>query len=568
MSRRLAWCLFAAAAGALLLLFLVPLWSVLRGGFFEDGAFTLRYLAGVFRNPIYAEGLRNSLLIALATTACATGLALPLAWLADRHDFAGKRALTGLVLVPMILPPFLGAIGFQQLFGQYGAFNALLGLGPVDWLGRGGMAGVVALQALALYPVVYLNAAAALANLDPALEEAAENLGCTGLRKFFRITLPLIMPGVFAGGILVFIWSFTELGTPLLLNFTRCAPVQVFDALKEIGADPFPYALVFVLLAAAVLLFAGGRLLFGRRGHAMTSRGISAAAPRRVRGWRGALCALPFAAVIGVALLPHVAVILTSLSEPGAWYRSVAPAGLTAANYAEALGHEMTVGSIQNSLLYASLAVLMNLVLGLAIALVVVRSDLPGRGLLDTAAMLPLAVPGLVMAFGYLAFSNRLSNQEWVKESPFWQSLLDVRANPTLFLVVAYSVRRLPYMVRSAVAGLQQTSVTLEEAAQNLGATPLRTLRRVTLPLIAANLIAGGMLAFAFSMLEVSDSLILAQREDHYPITKAIFELFQLIGTGPFLAAALGVWAMLFLGTCILGASLILGRRMGALFRV
>ena len=182
--------------------------------------------------------------------------------------------------------------------------------------------------------------------------------------------------------------------------------------------------------------------------------------------------------------------------------------------------------------------------------------------------MLPLAEPGLVMAFGYLAISSQFSNANWVKESPFWRAVFDVRVNPTLFLVIAYAVRRLPYMVRSAAAGLQQTSVTFEESAANLGAAPFTTLRRITLPLIIANLIAGALLVFAFSMLEVSDSLMLAQRMDFYPITKTIYELFQLIGTGKYLASAMGVWAMGFLTITIIGASLILGKKLGALFRI
>jgi len=123
-------------------------------------------------------------------------------------------------------------------------------------------------------------------------------------------------------------------------------------------------------------------------------------------------------------------------------------------------------------------------------------------------------------------------------------------------------------MVRSAVSGLQQTSVTLEEAAANMGASPLQTVQRITVPLITANLIAGAMLAFAFSMLEVSDGLMLAQRADFYPITKTIYELFQLIGTGQYVASALGVWAMLFLAITIMGCSLLLGKKMGALFRI
>ena len=155
-----------------------------------------------------------------------------------------------------------------------------------------------------------------------------------------------------------------------------------------------------------------------------------------------------------------------------------------------------------------------------------------------------------------------------MRESSFWSSIFDVRVNPTLFLVIAYAIRRLPYMVRSAVAGLQQTSETFEEAAANLGAPPVRTLRSITLPLITANLMAGLLLAFAFSMLEVSDSLMLAQQAQFYPITKTIYELFQLLGTGRYLASALGVWAMMFLTVTIVGVSILLGKKMGALFRV
>jgi iron(III) transport system permease protein len=234
------------------------------------------------------------------------------------------------------------------------------------------------------------------------------------------------------------------------------------------------------------------------------------------------------------------------------------PESLTLHHFEQALGHNMALPSIQNSLKYAGLAVLLDLVLGVAIAYVVVRTNLVGRQFLDALAMLPLAVPGLVLAFGYLAMTQ---------EGKLFDFLNPVR-DPLILLVIAYAVRRLPYVVRSAAAGFQQTSVTLEEAAQNLGASPLRALRKVTLPLIAANLVAGGLLAFSFAMLEVSDSLLLAQRQQDFPITKAIYELYQLLGEGRFIASALGVWAMVFLGVTILGASMVLGKKLGAIFRV
>ena len=264
--------------------------------------------------------------------------------------------------------------------------------------------------------------------------------------------------------------------------------------------------------------------------------------------------------MIAIALLPHAAVVL--LSFAGDWYGAILPSGWTLAHYREALGHSLTIPSIGNSVRYSALATLLDVTLGIGIAWVLTRRRAEmkaGAIVLDGLTMLPLAVPGLVLAFGYIALSQ--PGRPLAALNP---GLHD----PTLLLVVAYGSRRLPYMVRAVVAGLQQTSVTFEEAAQSVGATPWRTLRRITLPLISGNVLAGMLMAFAFAMLEVSDSLVLAQRTTDYPITKAIYELFQLLGEGRFLASALGVWAMLFLALTIGAASRILGARMGALFRI
>ena len=208
-----------------------------------------------------------------------------------------------------------------------------------------------------------------------------------------------------------------------------------------------------------------------------------------------------FAGVTLIAVLPHIGVVLVSLSKD--WYGTVFPQSLTLENFDIALSHDLAVPSIANSLKYASISTVIDIILGIAIAYVVVRTKIRGRQVLDFLAMLPLAVPGLVLAFGYLAMSQ---------EGKFFDFINPV-TDPTILLIIAYSVRRLPYVVRSASAGFQQTSETLEEAAQNLGCPPLKATFKITLPLITANLIAGGLLAFAFAMLEVSDSLILAQKQ-------------------------------------------------------
>ncbi len=555
---------YAFTAVFFALFFLLPIWETLGGAFrAPDGSITFVYIIEVFRNPIYLEGLWNSVLMAVFSTALTLAIALPLAFLTDRYLFPGKGLFSALILIPMILPPFVGAIGVKQILGQEGALNALLAsLGlldpatPIDWLGQSRLTGVVVMNALHLYPILYLNLVAALANVDPAMEEAAENLGCTGLRKFRKITLPLIMPGLFAGGTIVFIWAFTELGVPLMFDFQRVTSVQIFSGIKDIGGNPFPFALVAVMLVSTVLLYAASKLAFGRASHAMMAKATSQGGPRALSPLAGWLVTGFFALLTFVAVLPHIGVVLVAFSRD--WYGTILPSGWTLDHFSAALGHDLTLPSIQNSLKYASLATLVDLVLGVAIAYVVTRTKLPGRQILDAMAMLPLAVPGLVLAFGYLAMT----------QPGKWFGFMNPAVDPLLILVIAYSVRRLPYVVRSAAAGFQQTSVTLEEAAHNLGCPPLRTLRKITIPLIAANLTAGALLAFSFAMLEVSDSLILAQKQQDFPITKAIYELYQLLGDGRFIASALGVWAMVFLAVTILGASLILGKKLGAIFRV
>jgi iron(III) transport system permease protein len=525
--------------------------------------FTLDFITTVFKNPVYREGLWNALALGVVSTLATLAIAFPLALVGHRYDFFGKRVLGVLVLAPLILPPFVGAVGVKQMMGVNGAFNALLiktGLmdaaEPFDWLAHGRFMGIVMMNALHLYPILYMNIAAALANLDPAMEQAAENLGCPPWKRFCRITLPLAMPGVFAGASIVFIWSFTELGVPLVFDYQRVAPVQIFDGIKGLDRNPIPYALTAILLIIAMVVFALSKLVLGRSPLGTAPRPKGRASSLELRGWKSLACTGLFVGVFAIASVPHLGVLLLSLA--GRWYGTVIPDEFTMRHYIEALGNGLVVPSIQNSLMYAGCATLLALVIGLGVAWVVVRSDLRFRGVLDTVVMLPLAVPGLVMAFGYLALSQ---------EGKAFHFLVGAGGSPFMLLVIAYAIRRLPYIVRSAVAGLQQSNPALEEAAKSLGASPARMLRRVAIPLIGANLAAGSILAFAFAMLEVSDSLILAQQAQHYPITKAIYTLLSTLGNGTELAGALGVWSMVFLSVAIMGAAVLSGKR-GGMFRV
>lgn len=545
-------------------LLVLPVLKIVAAGFQAGGRPSAFFMINAFAREVYRQGLLNSLAIGAAVTLLSCLISVPLALVAHRYDFAGKRILSAIVLVPMILPPFVGAIGLRRMLArQEGPLNLLLThlglvdpLSPPNWLGDHAFWAVVVLEALHLYPIFLLNVQAALANVDPTLEQAAVNLGASPLRVLRKVTLPLMRPGLFAGASIVFIWSFTELGTPLMFDYNEVTPVQVFRGLNDIDIRPQPYALVVIMLAASVLVYLLGKLVLGRSSHAMVVKAGAASRTRSLGPLGSVAAALPFLLVFGLAVVPHVGVVLVSLAER--WQGTVLPQMCTAAYHGEALRNSMSLPAVLNSLRYASLSMTVDLVLGFAVAYVVVRTRAWGRTALDALSMLPLAVPGIVMAFGYIALT---------RPGGFLAPLDPRSADPTLLLVIAYAIRRLPYVVRSSAAGLEQTSVTLEEAARNLGAGTIRTVSRITMPLVAANLVAAALLAFSFAVLEVSDSLILAYWPEDYPVTKAIWELSFRLQHGEAIASALGVWGMILLAATIFIASRILGKRLGALFR-
>ena len=473
----------------------------------DKQGFTLLYLRALFTNPVQIEAITTSFTIATLVTLSCVALALPLAWLFARRSFPGKALWGGLLLLPMILPPFVSAIGMKMIFSRAGALSTLLmnlGLvsGPVDWLGRFPLLGVIILETLHLFPILYLNLVASLANIDPSLEEAAANLGASPARVFRRVTLPLATPGLFAGMVLVFIWSFTELGTPLVFGLRRVLPVTIYDQVSEIGTNPAGYAQVTLVLVISALGFWSSKRLMARsRSVATLGRRSVGRVETPLSPWGTALAYGLLGAVLLAAVLPHISVVLLASSHR--WFLKVLPEGFTLEFFGRALNSDLTRGALLNSLGLALCSTVLDILIGFGIAWLCVRRRIIGSDWLDALAMLPLAVPGLVIAFGYMGCFS----------ATFPRTFLDPRFNPMTLLAVSYAIRRLPYMVRAAHAGLEQVSRTYEEAAANLGATPFRVVWRVTLPLIAANLLAGGILCFSFSMLEVSDSLILAQSE-------------------------------------------------------
>ena len=526
---------------------------------FFEGKFTLQFLASIFTNSSLRAGLVNSLLIGFYTTLVTTAIALPMAWIFVRFSFPGKGIMNGLVLVPMVMPPFVGALGMKYIFARCGSLNlilAKLGLPMVDWLGAGGMTGVVLLEVLHLYPIMFLNVSAALANVDPAMEEAGKCLGGSPWTVFRKITFPLMVPGYFAGAVIVFIWSFMDPGTPLVFEFRNCVPVQIFDHLSDMNVNPIGYALVVLALFVAITSFALSKWASGRKTIISSGKGATVSAEKKATRWKLVFIYTFLGLLTSVALLPHLSVLMVSLSDK--WFMTVFPESFTLKYFKLAVTHKLAASSIRNSLLLSSFATIVDIIIGIVLGYLLVRKKSKLTGWIDTLVMLPLAVPGIVLGFGYIACFR-----DW----SFGSFTLNPQINPFPLLIICYSIRRLPYVVRSAYAGFKQLSESLEEAGRNLGATGFRVARKISVPLISSHLLAGAIIAFSFAMFEVGSSLVLAFKEQDYPIAKAIYVLNMRLTDGPNIASAMGILGMILLAVSLIVTGMILGKRMGELFR-
>ncbi|MBI3121060.1 MAG: iron ABC transporter permease, partial [candidate division NC10 bacterium] len=540
-TRRLEWGQAMLMVGLLLLLTLFILYPLLRVLFVavSDGqGLTLRHLLNFFDRPLFREALVNSLGAGGLAVAFGSLLGVPLAYFSVRYQFRGKLLLQTLGVLPLVIPPFVGAVALQLILGRSGMVNLLL----LRWFGASvpfmeGLTGVILVQTLHYFPFIMLNTAVSLANVDPSLEEMAQNLGSHGWRLFRRVTLPLMLPGYVAGCLLTFIRVIDDLGTPLMLNYTKLLAPQAYLRITTIGIDDVDgYVVCVILVVLSLVSLWAARKYLGLSEYATVQRGTTGVEiGRPIRGMKMAVVVLISAGMLGVSLLPHLGILLLSLSR--IWSFSLLPAVYTLGNYEEILFR--TPHFVKNTLLYALLAAGVDIVLGAVIAWLLLRGRVFGRNLLNAIATMPLAIPGVVLAVGYLRVFHG-----W--DVP---GLGGPLTGSWVILVIAYSMRRLPYTVRACYAALQQIHVSLEEAAQNLGANQVRTFWKVTFPLMLGGLVAGGLISFMTSAVELSSTIMLVPKIELGPIAYGIYVYMQsAIGRGP--GAALGVVAILLVGLC------------------
>jgi len=539
----------ALAIAAFLLAFLVvPVGTVIYVAFTEKGtgAFTLVNFADFLRTELFVRSFWNSVYVSGMAVVWASLIAMPLAVLTTRFDFRGAVLIQTLGFLPLIMPPFVGAVAMQMFFGRNGSINLLLD----EHFGfkvpfMEGLNGVIFVQALHYFPFILINLSASLRNIDRAMEEAAQNLGCSGWRLLRRIVLPLAMPGYVAGASLVFVKVFDDLATPLLLNVKDMLAPQAYLRVTSIGiTDPMGYVIAVVLVVASVLAMWLSALTMKGRDYATTQRGGGGLGRRPLTGWRAGLSYAVVALILALVLAPHLALLLLSLAT--VWSFAPLPDAYTTAHYARVFGESSVY--IKNTLVYASLAGLIDVVLGVGIAYLVLRTKLIAREWLDWAAMAALAIPGLVLGIGYLRTYYGVTLPDGTPLATFW-----------IMIVLALAVRRLPYALRACHAALQQVAVVLEEAAQNLGATPARTVRRIVVPLMAGGILAGFVTSFATAAVELSATLMLVQSDSDAPLAFGLY-VFMQSPAGRGAGAALGVIAVVLVALCTWVSHIVLER--------
>ncbi|RKT30983.1 iron(III) transport system permease protein [Roseovarius halotolerans] len=530
-------------------LLLVPVAQVMIVAFQDPatGAATLQNFLDFFRTSLFRESFWNSFYVSAMSVVVATAIALPLAYITTRFHFAGSVLIQSLGFIPLIMPPFVGAVAMQLIFGRNGTVNLLLR----DYLGfdipfMEGLNGVILVQSIHYFPFILINLSASLRNIDRSMEEAAQNLGSHGMRLFRRIVFPLAMPGYIAGAALVFIKVFDDLGTPLLLNVNNMLAPQAYLRISSIGiSDPMGYVISVILVVFSVLSLWASFLFMRGKDYATVQKGGGGMAKRNLKPAEKMLAYGVVIFILLLVLTPHIG--LTLLSFGTIWSFAPLPDGYTLQNYVTMW--EGSKSFIMNTLLYAGIAATADVILGTAIAYIVLRTNIFGRKGLDYLATAALAVPGVVLGIGYLRTFHSV-------DVPFVGEPL---ASWWVVIALALMIRRLPYALRACMAALQQVSLALEEAAESLGATKKRTIYKIVVPLMKGGLLAGFVTSFATAAVELSATIMLVSSNQDAPLAYGIY-LFMQTPSGRGAGAALGVVAVLLVAAGTLASQVIIER--------
>ena len=490
------WFLMKLLILAAMGLFLVyPFSTLITRSFFSTKAegLTLYNYARFFSRPYYVNSLKSTAYVTFLSTATCTLIGVPLAYLMTRYNIWGKKIFYVFIIMALMSPPFIGAYSWILLFGNAGFVTKLfhsIGIYVPSIYGR---AGIILVFTFHLYPYIYLYVSGAMGSIDSSLEEAGENLGASKLRRVFTVTLPVVLPSILAGMVMVFMTSLADFGTPMLIGQGKpdavTLPVLVYNEyMSELGGNAnMASTLSVVIVACSLAVLFVQKFIVARRNYIMT-----AMRPPEVvvlRGFKRLLATLPVAIVALIGLLPQLTVVAMSFIR--ADFTGFL-GGFTLDNY-KSIMNRLSL-NITNTYLFSIIAIAFIVVLGMLISYILVRKRGKVAGLMDLLVMFPYVIPGSVLGICLIVAFNRPGLR-----------LVGTAA----IMIVSYVVRKLPYTVRSGSAFLYQTDPSIEEASINLGVSPMKTFFTVVARLMLPGILSGAILSWITCINELSSSIML-----------------------------------------------------------
>ena len=456
----------------------------------ETGKFTLGEFEKFFSKSYYFATLFNSFKLSITATLLALAIGTPLAYVFSIYKIKGKNFLSMLIIIASMSAPFIGAYSWILLLGRNGVITSFLGNLGIYTPDIYGFGGIVLVMTMQLFPLVFLYVRGALKNIDNSLLEAGKNLGCTGIKSFFKVVVPLIIPTILAASLLVFMRAFADFGTPMLIGEGyRTFPVVLYNEfISEVGGDDsFASAIAVIAILITTLVFLIQKYIANKKAFSLNA--LHPIEEKRAKSGINTIVHFLSYLIVGIAVMPQCYVIYTSFKKTEG---KIFTEGHSLDSYKEAFSKLGT--SIQNTIIMPAAALAVIVLLAVLIAYIVVRRKNNITNLVDIISMIPFIVPGTVLGIALLISFNK-------------KPLL---ISGTMFIMIAALViRRLPYTIRSSVAILTQIPMSIEEAAISLGATKLKAFFRVTAPMMAGGILSGAILSWVTMISELSTAIIL-----------------------------------------------------------
>ena len=477
---------------AMCLFIVYPFYTILTKSVFSNKVegLTLYNFVRFFSKPYYYQTLIRSIVVCSATVLTTTIIGVPIAYVMTRYNIAGKQLLHIFIIMSLMSPPFIGAYSWILLMGRNGLVAKLfklVGMTAPTIYGRGGIIFVFTLH---LFPYIYLYTSGAMNSIDASLEEAAENLGMNKLKRIWTITLPVILPSILAGCVMVFMTALADFGTPMLLGEGYTVlPVLVYNEyMSESAVNPYmASALSVIIVACSLLVLTFQKLVIDKRNYQMSS--LRPPQETQLHGWKRFLVSLPIYLVVFLAFLPQIVVVCQSFVERSF---SGMVKGINLNNYKAILSRLGT--NIRNTYVFSLVAIVFIIIMGILVSYILVRKKGKVASLIDTLIMFPYVIPGSVLGIGLIVAFNR---------KPM------ILVGTSAIMIISYVVRKLPYTVRSGSAFLYQMDPSVEEASINLGVSPMKTFFTVTARMMLPGIMSGAVLSWITCINELSSSIML-----------------------------------------------------------